>query len=116
MPRPHPYAGAYLALRIDDRRSGRELLRRLIPLLDPVTPFDPGRPVSLGVGLSFAGLKALGVPEESLASFAPEFQQGMAARAADSGTSGRTRRSTGRHRWGRRTSTSWWPRWPGTPG
>ena len=24
MPRPHPYAGAYLALRIDDRHSGRQ--------------------------------------------------------------------------------------------
>ena len=82
MPRPHPYAGAYLALRIDDRRSGRELLRRLIPLLDPADRFDPGRPVSLGVGLTFAGLEALGVPAESLVSFAPEFQQGMAARAA----------------------------------
>lgn len=82
MPRPHPYAGAYLALRIDDRRSGRELLRRLIPLLDPAARFDPGRPVSLGVGLTFAGLEALGVPAESLVSFAPEFQQGMAARAA----------------------------------
>ncbi len=82
MPRPHPYAGAYLALRIDDRRSGRELLRRLIPLLDPAARFHPDRPVSLGVGLSFAGLEALGVPAESLVSFAPEFQQGMAARAA----------------------------------
>jgi Dyp-type peroxidase family len=88
MPRPHPYAGAYLALRIDDRRSGRELLRRLIPLLDPVTRFDPGRPVSLGVGLSFAGLEALGVPAKSLASFAPEFQQGMAARAENIGDVG----------------------------
>jgi len=88
MPRPHPYAGAYLGLRIDDRRSGRELLRRLIPLLDPVSSYDPGRPVSLGVGLSFAGLEALGVPAESLASFAPEFQQGMAARGAEIGDVG----------------------------
>ena len=82
MPRPNPYAGAYLALRIDDRRAGRELLRRLIPLLGPVASFDPARPVSLAVALSFAGLKALGVPEESLATFPAEFQQGMAARAA----------------------------------
>jgi len=88
MPRPHPYAGAYLGLRIDDRRAGRELLRRLIPLLDPVSSYDPGRPVSLGVGLSFAGLEALGVPAESLASFAPEFQQGMAARGAEIGDVG----------------------------
>ena len=116
MPRPHPYAGAYLALRIDDRRAGRELLRRLIPLLDPVARFDPGRPVSLGVGLSFAGLEALGVPAESLASFPRRVPAGHGgSRGRTSGTSGRTRRSTGRRRWARRTSTSWWPRWPGTP-
>jgi Dyp-type peroxidase family len=88
MPRPHPYAGAYWALRIDDRHSGRELLRRLIPLLDPVSSFDPGRPVSLGVGLSFAGLEALGVPAESLATVPREFQQGMAARGAEIGDVG----------------------------
>src|SRR6476620_7478116 len=82
MPRPSPYAGAFWAVRIDDRQAGRELLRRMVPLLDPVASFDPGRPVSLGVGLSFAGLEALGVPAESLVSFAPEFQQGMAARPA----------------------------------
>ena len=81
MPRPHPYAGAYWAVRIDDRYAGRELLRRLIPLLEPVSSFNPDRPVSLGVGLSFAGLEALGVPAESLASFPSEFRQGMAARA-----------------------------------
>ena len=33
------------------------------------------------VALSFQGLRALGVPADSLASFPPEFQQGMAARA-----------------------------------
>ena len=81
MPRPNPYAGTYVAVRIDDRQAGRELLRRLIPLLDPVATFDPGRPVSLGVGLSYSGLEALGVPEQSLASFPAEFRQGMAARA-----------------------------------
>ncbi|MDW0281091.1 MAG: Dyp-type peroxidase [Nitrososphaeraceae archaeon] len=41
--------------------------------------------MSLAVALSFQGLKALGVPEESLASFPPEFQQGMAARAGELG-------------------------------
>jgi Dyp-type peroxidase family len=88
MPRPHPYAGAYLALRIDDRHAGREVLRRLIPVLDPVASFDASRPVSLGVGLSFAGLEAIGVPEQSLATFPPEFQQGMAARSDDIGDVG----------------------------
>jgi Dyp-type peroxidase family len=81
MPRPHPYAGSYVAVRIDDRKDGRELLRRLIPLLDPVSSYDPALPVSLGVALSYAGLEALGVPEQSLATFPAEFRQGMAARA-----------------------------------
>ena len=62
-PRPTPYAGAYLALRIDDRRAGRELLRRLIPVLDSVASFDPGRQVSLAAALTFQGLKALAVQE-----------------------------------------------------
>ncbi|PWI08805.1 peroxidase [Streptomyces sp. NWU339] len=88
MPRPNPYAGEYLALRIGDRHEAQELLRRLIPLLEPVSSFDPGRPVSLGVGLSFAGLEAIGVPTESLATFPSEFQQGMAARAAEIGDVG----------------------------
>ena len=81
MPRPHPYAGSYVAVRIDDRNDGRELLRRLIPLLDPVSSYDPTRPVSLGVALSYSGLEALGVPEQALATFPAEFREGMAARA-----------------------------------
>ncbi len=88
MPRPNPYVGKYLALRIDDRHAGRELVRRLIPLIDPVASFDPDRPVSLGVALSFAGLVALGVPQESLATFPLQFRQGMAARAAELGDVG----------------------------
>ena len=40
------------------------------------------------MALSFQGLEALGVPADTLASFPPEFQQGMAARAADLGDTG----------------------------
>ncbi|MGW1987000.1 hypothetical protein ACWCPJ_31830 [Streptomyces collinus] len=40
------------------------------------------------MALSFQGLKALGVPAESLATFPPEFQEGMAARAAELGDVG----------------------------
>jgi Dyp-type peroxidase family len=81
-PRPTPYTGAFQILRIDDPHAGRELLRRLIPYVESAASVDPARPAGLGVALGFHGLKALGVPEASLASFAPEFQQGMAARAA----------------------------------
>ena len=87
-PRPVPYAGLYQILRLDDRRDGRELLRRLIPYLDSVASFDTKGLVSLAVGFSFQGLKAIGVPEESLATFPVEFQQGMAARAAELGDVG----------------------------
>ena len=90
-PRPVPYAGLYQILRLDDRHAGRELLRRLIPYLDSVASFDPKTPVSLAVALSFQGLKALGVPEESLATFPPEFQQGMAARSGGAWGRGRKR-------------------------
>jgi Dyp-type peroxidase family len=88
-PRPSPYAGAYFLLRIDDRRAGRELLRRISPALaSAANPADPAKQAWLALALSFQGLKALGVPEESLASFPPEFQLGMAARAADLGDIG----------------------------
>src|SRR5262245_1737923 len=87
-PRPTPYAGAYLVLRIDDRQQARELLRRLMPVLDSAASFDAQRQVSLAVALSFEGLRAIGVPEDSLATFPPEFQEGMAARAADLGDMG----------------------------
>jgi Dyp-type peroxidase family len=46
---------------------------------------DPTRDAWVTVALTYQGLKALGVPRESLDSFAPEFRQGMAARAAELG-------------------------------
>ncbi|WP_458689394.1 Dyp-type peroxidase [Nocardia tengchongensis] len=88
-PRPSPYVGAYIVLRIDDRHAGRELLRRLIPTLaDATSPMDPSRQAWVSVGLSFQGLEALGVPQDSLDSFPLAFQQGMAARAAELGDVG----------------------------
>jgi Dyp-type peroxidase family len=83
-PRPTRYTGAVILGRIDDRHDGRELLRRLIPFVpSAASPPDPDRAAWAAVALSFQGLKALGVPADSLASFPPEFQQGMAARAAE---------------------------------
>jgi deferrochelatase/peroxidase EfeB len=88
-PRPSPYAGAYILLRIDDRRAGREVLRRLIPAVAPATdPAHAGQDAWISVALTFQGLKALGVPQDSLDSFPPEFRQGMAARAAKLGDVG----------------------------
>ena len=88
-PRPTRYAGAAILVRIDDRRGGRELLRRLIPYVPSAAgPTVPDLEAWAAVALSFQGLKALGVPEDTLARFPPEFRQGMAARAAELGDTG----------------------------
>ena len=87
--RPSPYVGTYLFIRIDDPRAGREMLRRLHPVVDSGQPSaDPAHDAWITVAFTYNGLKALGVPRESLESFAPEFQQGMAARAAELGDVG----------------------------
>ena len=81
-PRPSPYAATYIAFRIDDRRAGRELLRRLGGVV--ATAANPTSAVAdtwVSVALTMHGLVALGVPATSLDSFAWEFRQGMVARA-----------------------------------
>ena len=80
--RPSPYAATYLMFRIDDRKAGRELMRRAGTVV--ASAADPSSPIGdawATIALTFQGLRALGVPQDSLDSFAPEFQQGMAARA-----------------------------------
>jgi Dyp-type peroxidase family len=88
-PRPSPYVGTYLLLRIDDRAAGRELVRRLEPLVGSgrAVP-DPSAEAWITVAFTYHGLQALGVPQDSLDSFAPEFRQGMAARAGELGDVG----------------------------
>src|SRR3954471_21931680 len=88
-PRPTPYAATYILLRIDERRAGRELLRRLSEVVtSAAAPDRPGRDTWVSVALTFPGLQALGVPQASLDSFAWEFRQGMAARASALGDVG----------------------------
>ena len=86
-PRPTPYVATYIILRIDEKRAGRELLRRLIPAVANSTRSNTER-AWVAVALSFQGLKVLGVPDASLQSFPIEFQQGMAARASLLGDTG----------------------------
>ncbi|MGO4193470.1 Dyp-type peroxidase [Arthrobacter sp. YAF17] len=87
--RPSPYVGAYLLLRIDDRAAGRELVRRLQAVVDTGRPSpDPAHDAWMTVAFTYHGLEALGVPQSSLESFAPEFREGMAARAAHLGDVG----------------------------
>jgi Dyp-type peroxidase family len=82
-PRPKPYCGEYVVLRIGNAGQGREMLRRILPHVAPADEWwVPSTPGWLGIAFTFEGLKALGVPQESLDSFPIEFRQGMAARAA----------------------------------
>lgn len=81
-PRPAPYRGQYVIVRISDAANGREMIRRLIPHVAPASKWwEPKLLGWLGIVITFAGMKALGLPQESLDSFPSEFKQGMAARA-----------------------------------
>src|SRR5262249_16579860 len=78
--RPAPYFGSHVALRVDDARAGRELLRRLTPHVDSAANW--WRPASawLSVAISYRGLEALGFPPNSLERFPEGLRVGMAAR------------------------------------
>lgn len=87
--RPSPYVGRYVLIRIDDPAAGRELVRRLLPAIEAGHPTaDPARDAWITVAFTYQGLRALGVPSDSLDSFTPEFRAGMAARAAELGDVG----------------------------
>jgi Dyp-type peroxidase family len=88
-PRPTPYFATYVLLRIDERTAGRELMRRLSGVVSSAAqPESSGRDTWVSVALTFQGMKALGVPQTSLNSFSPQFQEGMAARARKLGDTG----------------------------
>jgi len=82
-PRPSPYKGEYVVLRIADAAQGREMLRRIIPYVATAEDWwVPSIPAWLGIAFTNQGLKALGLPQTSLDSFPEEFRQGMAARSS----------------------------------
>jgi len=88
-PRPTPYVATYIAFRIDDRKAGRELMRRVAAAVtSAANPTSPLADTWVSVALTYEGFKALGVPQESLDTFSWEFRQGMAARAHDLGDAG----------------------------
>src|SRR5690242_6116226 len=88
-PRPTPYAATYLVVRIDTPAAGRKLMQRAAEIVaSAASATSPDKDAWVNVGLTFQGLKALGVPEASLDSFPSEFREGMAARAAVLGDTG----------------------------
>jgi Dyp-type peroxidase family len=88
-PRPSPYAATYVLLRVDDAAAGRALMGRLAGVVPSAAhPTSPLADTWVSASLTHDGLRALGVPEEVLATFAWEFRQGMRARAAALGDVG----------------------------
>jgi len=79
--RPAPYFGTHVLFRIDDPKAGRPFLRRLAPHVDSAAGWWDSADPWLAVGISYAGLATLGLPQESLQSFPEAFRVGMAARA-----------------------------------
>jgi Dyp-type peroxidase family len=79
--RPEPYYGTHVLMRVDDAHAGREFLRRLTPHISSAAGWWSAGDAWLAIGISYAGLKALGLPEQSLQSFPEAFRAGMAARA-----------------------------------
>jgi Dyp-type peroxidase family len=87
-PRPAPYFGTHVLLRIDDAQAGRKFIRRLTPHIASSANWWDATKTWLDVGISYAGLVALGVPQDSLQSFPEAFRVGMAARAKQLGDDG----------------------------
>jgi len=79
--RPEPYFGTHLFLHINHAHGGREFLRRLAPHIGSAADWWNARDAWIAVAISYRGLVALSVPEDSLRSFPEAFRVGMAARA-----------------------------------
>src|SRR4051812_1234795 len=85
-PRPTPYAATYIGFRIDDRKTGRELMQRVSKVVtSAANPKGPLADVSVSVAVTCKGLEVLGVPHEAIDSMSWEFRQGMVARASELG-------------------------------
>ena len=74
-------AAGYLFLRIEDRTRARALLADVVDQVITAERWDVKPDSGINVALSYDGLRALGLPEATLAAFPAEFRDGMASRA-----------------------------------
>jgi Dyp-type peroxidase family len=79
---------AYVSLRLRNGRDGRGLLAELRRQVTPAAPWAARPTDTLNLAISHRGLAKLGVAKPVLASFPPEFCDGMAARAKGLGDMG----------------------------
>ena len=83
--------GRYEFLTFDNPAGGRAWLSELIPVVESAATAQASMDSTkrwVTLAFTWSGLRALGVPEESLATFPEEFRQGMAARADILGDTG----------------------------
>src|SRR5262245_3682896 len=83
-------AARYEFIRFPDATAGREWLTAIVEKVGSGRAVGEQRADARWVtlGLTWNGLRALGIDEASLATFPEEFRQGMAARASILGTTG----------------------------
>lgn len=87
--RPAPYWGSLIFLHVADAAGGRRSLAHFLPQVMTAAGWAAGeRDLSVTIALTHAGLAALGVPPETLASFPEQLRDGMAARAHRLGDTG----------------------------
>ncbi len=79
--RPEPYYGTHVMLHVEDAHAGREFVRRLTPHVDSAAEWWRAGEAWTSIAISYTGLVALGLPQDSLDSFPEAFRVGMAERA-----------------------------------
>jgi Dyp-type peroxidase family len=91
----HLRYATYLFLEIADARAAGDWLARITPEVATAAPWEvlpDGRrrkpQTTLSIGLTFAGLKKLGLPADALNTFEREFIEGIASRARILGDTG----------------------------
>jgi len=78
----------YLLLHIDDGPSARALLREILDQVLTAAPWSVKPESGINLAISYEGLRAMGLPDSSLAGFPEDFREGMAARAGRLGDTG----------------------------
>jgi Dyp-type peroxidase family len=79
--RPEPYYGTHIMLHLAEPGAGREFLRRISAHVGSAAKWWQSDEAWISVAITYSGLVALGVQNESLQSFPEAFRTGMAARA-----------------------------------
>jgi Dyp-type peroxidase family len=81
--RPEPYYGTHVMVHVEDAHAGRTFVQRLTPHVASAADWWKAGEPWISVAISYEGLVALSVPEDSLRSFPEAFRVGMAARAGE---------------------------------